>query len=366
MNFMRRNWGLLAFGTVLGLLAFKLIQTATAEPLTTVRQKDKEAATRYAEPSVGKDVRIDRPDGDWVAGLGIVEPREPESRLATAVAGRISAIRVKEGQLVQAGDVLVELESTSEQAAEQAAAADLAVSRAELVRAQRGLRQEDIDALASDEEASQARAELSRGIAERLKAAAVGGGVTKDELERAERQADADRLAAKTADARKRASLKGRDEDALIAAARVRASEARLVQAKAALERLRIVAPVSGEVLQIPYRVGEFFQPGGQGAEPLLVLGDTRTLHAQIDVDERDIATIELGAQATITADGFPNKRFAGKVVAIANRMGRKNVRTDEPTERIDTKILEVVVELEGTPPLVPGLRITGYIKPAR
>jgi hypothetical protein len=34
--------------------------------------------------------------------------------------------------------------------------------------------------------------------------------------------------------------------------------------------------------------------------------------------------------------------------------MGRKNVRTDEPTERIDTNILKFVVELESTPPLVP------------
>jgi HlyD family secretion protein len=36
-----------------------------------------------------------------------------------------------------------------------------------------------------------------------------------------------------------------------------------------------------------------------------------------------------------------------GKVVEVARRMGRKNVRTDDPTERIDTKILEVVLELD-------------------
>ena len=43
-------------------------------------------------------------------------------------------------------------------------------------------------------------------------------------------------------------------------------------------------------------------------------------------------------------------------------RMGRKNVRTDDPTERLDTKILETVVELDDSQGLVPGLRVTGYI----
>jgi len=42
--------------------------------------------------------------------------------------------------------------------------------------------------------------------------------------------------------------------------------------------------------------------------------------------------------------------------------MGRKNQRTDDPTERIDTKIREVVLELDDARELVPGLRATGYL----
>ena len=42
--------------------------------------------------------------------------------------------------------------------------------------------------------------------------------------------------------------------------------------------------------------------------------------------------------------------------------MGRKNVRTDDPTERIDTKILEVVLELDEREGLFPGLRVVGYV----
>ena len=44
--------------------------------------------------------------------------------------------------------------------------------------------------------------------------------------------------------------------------------------------------------------------------------------------------------------------------------MGRKNVRTDEPTERIDTRILEVVVELETRDALIVGQRVMGCVSP--
>jgi HlyD family secretion protein len=60
-----------------------------------------------------------------------------------------------------------------------------------------------------------------------------------------------------------------------------------------------------------------------------------------MDVDERDI----------------------GKVAEIGRRMGRKNVRTDDPTERIDTKILEVVIDLDEPGTLVPGLRVTSFVE---
>ena len=45
-----------------------------------------------------------------------------------------------------------------------------------------------------------------------------------------------------------------------------------------------------------------------------------------------------------------------------AAALGRKNVRTDEPSERIDTKILETLVELDNGVELPIGLRVNAYI----
>jgi HlyD family secretion protein len=81
-----------------------------------------------------------------------------------------------------------------------------------------------------------------------------------------------------------------------------------------------------------------------------------------MDVEERDIGKLRKGLHAYITADAFPGERFPGRVVEIGRRMGRKNIRTDDPVERIDTKILEVVIELDRRDGLLPGLRVVSVI----
>ena len=71
-----------------------------------------------------------------------------------------------------------------------------------------------------------------------------------------------------------------------------------------------------------------------------------------------------VGAAALVTADAFGDRRFPARVVEVGRRMGRKNVRSDEPTERVDVKILEVVLELEDGAGLLPGLRVMSYLTP--
>jgi len=186
--------------------------------------------------------------------------------------------------------------------------------------------------------------------------------MNQDELDRARRPATADKQTARAAEARAQAARVGsRAEDVTAARAAVASAETRLAQARATLERRRIRAPYEGEVLQVKARAGEYYTPGA--SEAPVVLGDTRRLRVRMDVDERDIGRVKLGQGAYAVADAFPGVRFTGKVAEIGRRMGRKNVRTDDPTERIDTKILEVVIDLDEATRLLPGLRVTSYIE---
>ena len=61
-------------------------------------------------------------------------------------------------------------------------------------------------------------------------------------------------------------------------------------------------------------------------------------------------------------ANAYGQQRFWGKVVRVGEQLGRKNIRTDEPTERVDTKILPTLLELENGAPLPAGLRVDAFI----
>ncbi|MEM9191685.1 MAG: HlyD family efflux transporter periplasmic adaptor subunit [Myxococcota bacterium] len=343
-----------------------IIRSALAGPNTTPRPSDEEAARRVEPlPGAANDLRLSRPEGDWIGGLGVVEPSRPESRLVPARAGRVRAVLVEEGEFVEAGTTLVELENDVERAEVAIAEADVEVAKAELERAAAGLRPEEQLALRQELRAARVRAELASRVVDRLETSAVGGGVTLDALDRAERQTEQDRLMAEAGQARLRAARRGRRVDVALASARLQAAQMRVLRARAELDLLRVVAPVPGEVLQIRYRVGEHVTPAED--DPVIVLGDTRSLRARIDVDERDLARLREGARTLLLVDAFPNEAFEAQVVDIGQRLGRKNVRTGEPTERLDTKILEVVVALTNDDDrLLVGQRVMAFIAPSR
>jgi hypothetical protein len=85
-------------------------------------------------------------------------------------------------------------------------------------------------------------------------------------------------------------------------------------------------------------------------------------LRVRVDVDETDVARPKAGDRAYFTAQAFGDQKFWGRVVRVGRLLGRKNVETNEPTEKLDTKILETLVELDGHPPLPAGLRVDSFI----
>jgi HlyD family secretion protein len=355
MSQLRSLWKSLAAVAVASVLLLVVVDAATSEPPTVPRAPDVARSARDL-PVAGEE-RVAISNGASVVGNGVVEPRDREIKVAGSLPGRIARVLVHEGDVVKAGAVLVELESDTERAALDAAEGELLVAKAELARTEKGLRSEDVEAVAAEAESARARAELSASTLERMEKLTKSGAATVDEIDRARRQAAIDKKAADAAFARRKAAESGsRIEDITVAKARVAAAAGRRDQARAALARLSVRAPIEGEILAIKLRGGEYYVPGG--AEPLLVMGDTSALRVRMDVDERDVAAIQRGAIAEVTSSAQPGRKFSGRVLEIARRMGRKNVRTDDPTERIDTKILEVLIELDGAPELFPGQRV--------
>lgn len=353
------------FILLLATCGVQVARNALAAPVTEPLAQDTLKAGREAKSRVGgadEKAQLPQAEQNVVGGNGVVEPAQRETRVAAQVSAVVQALFAKEGDQVKAGQLLVQLNDAVERAVLQGAEADLAAERANLARTLKGLRLEDKDAVAAEAQAARSRAELSAGILGRTEQLAKTGAVTADELERARRQAQADQATAKGTDARARAAEAGsRVEDIGFQRARVLAADARVAQAQANVERLAIRAPTDGEVLQVKVRAGELYSFAG--AEPLLVMGDTSTLRVRMDVDERDIARVTKGARAWVVADAFGARRFTGTVVEVGRRFGRKNVRTDDPVEKNDTKILEVVLALDSSDLLVPGQRVTSYVE---
>lgn len=343
-------------------LGTNIARSVFAQPATVPRDADRTHTGRTVAADAGVDDRLAIPAGQWVGGNGVIEPADRETRVAAQTGGRIARIAVHEGDFVEANAVLVELEASSERAALAAAQADMDASAADLSRVAHGNRAEDIQAAQAEAESGAARARLSADILARDQTLVPSGAITPDELDRARRQADSDRFTAAQLDARRRASMAGsRREDIAVARARYEATIARRDQARATLDLRTVRAPIAGEVLQVKYRAGEYYQPGGAG-DPLVVMGDTRQLRVRMDVDERDVGLVQTGATALVRALAYPGVDYTARVVEIARRMGRKNVRTDDPVERNDTKILEVVLVLEAPRGLVVGQRVVSFI----
>src|SRR5205823_2150564 len=131
--------------------------------------------------------------------------------------------------------------------------------------------------------------------------------------------------------------------------------------ARARLDKTFIRAPIAGMVVRKRIHVGESVSPEAPNAA-LFTIADIRTLRVRVDVDESDVGKIRLGQRAYVTAEAYSNQKFWGQVVRIGRVLGKKNIRTDNPAERVDTKILETLVELDSNQRLPLGLRVETFI----
>jgi multidrug efflux pump subunit AcrA (membrane-fusion protein) len=75
---------------------------------------------------------------------------------------------------------------------------------------------------------------------------------------------------------------------------------------------------------------------------------------------------VQVGQRAEIRCDAFPGQAFFGRVTHISGGLGKKKIQTDNPTEKIDTDILETFIEVDPGSPLRVGLRVDVYVQLAR
>lgn len=247
----------------------------------------------------------------FIAGAGITEANTENIAIGTQIAGIVSKIYVHVGSHVKAGDPLFTIDD----------------------RAQRALIATDTAAVnATHAQLEQAKYELKVGnelIAKRV--------ISEEDLETRSHAADT-------------------------AEALYLQAQASLEAAKTDLERLTVRAPVDGQVMQLKVRVGEY-APTGVLTQPLILFGSIEPINVRVDIDEHDAWRLRADAPAIGYLQG--NNKISTRLHFVRSEpyVVPKVSLTGAPTERVDTRVLQVIYSFErGALPIYVGQQMDVYI----
>ena len=275
-----------------------------------LRPRDKSEATVEA----GKVVRRDLTS--VVNCSGTIQPKRQVDVSANAM-GTIVNLAVEEGQQVNEGDLLMEIDPSEYRSVVLSLEAGIKTAQADLSLAEASLEKASLDH-------ERTRQLFAEGLAseEQLTAAA-----TTEKVEAARVQA---------------------------ARHRIDQSQANLAKAQHDLEKVTITAPMTGVITRLNVEQGENAIMGtlNNPGTVLLVIADLGTMEAWVEVDETEVVNVELGQRAVITIDAFPDEEFSGRVTEIGNSPLR--AATGATGEAVD---FEVKITLDGRVPNIrPGL----------
>jgi HlyD family secretion protein len=296
-----------------------------------------------------------------ICAAGKVEPVSEEIKIGSQLSGMLKQVPVEEGQHVLRGAVIAILENGDYAARVAQAAATLEIRKAELDRVVNGARDQERSEAAFAVDEAKAVLANARTEMERRRTLFQSGDISRSDWERAEREYQV--AEARVSQAAQRSSFvdaPARTDDRARAEAAVELAKGQLSESQALLEKTIVRAPFSGTVLKRFRKAGETVTD--KGDTPIVSFGDNSTLRVRVDVDETDVSKLRVGDRAYFTAAAFGDRRFTGRVVRIGSQLGQKNIETGQPAEKIDTKILETLVELDGHPPLPAGLRVDSFI----
>ena len=297
----------------------------------------------------------------WVAAPGRVEPLSEEMLLGFDIAGKLAEVSVEEGDSVQYGQIVARLAADEFAARVDAAEQVLAAREAALAKVLAGARdmeRQEAKAAVAEARAIAEVARIEHGRRRQLLGKEV---LSREEADRAEREY---KVATERLDAaRQRFRLvndPSREEDVKRAMAEAAEARARLAEAQALAAKAVIRSPIDGVVLRKHRRAGEMVSVSFD--TPVVTVGDIARLRVRADVDERDISRIKPGQNAVLMAEAYGERQFTGVVSRVSKILGKKNIRTDDPAEKNDTRILETLIDLDGPGELPVGLRLDVFI----
>lgn len=282
--------------------------------------------------------------GLWRAGQpapevlqGMMEARETD--VAPKVPGRIGAVLVTEGQRIEAGTVLLRIDSP-EVAAKLAQATGARDAAAAVARkAEHGARREEVRMARENYERAQVGAELAKKSFERVEGLYKDGLVAAQKRDEAEANWKASQGQANAAKAQWEMAESGaRVEDKAAAEAQARQVQGVVQEVEAAKSETELKSPVAGEVAKVLARAGELAPQG----VPVVTLVDLADQWVVLNVREDKLERFKLGAEFDAQLPALGGQRVRFKVTANAALPDFATWRATRSGQGFDVRTFEV------------------------
>jgi HlyD family secretion protein len=314
------------------------------------------------------------PFGNKVAGSGIVEAETENISIGSPLPGVVWDVYVpvdKVGQIVKPGEPLFKVDTRQLEAQRDYYKATLKYADAQLAKLENQPRTEELQSAKAKWEAAEANFNLQKDLAQRAAKLYPGPAMSEEEYRQKKLATEVARYQASQSKADYELSKAGAwkfDKD--IAAAQVEQAKAQLRQIETDIERSTICVPKDEfhkeyKVLQVNVRPGEFV--GAPPSQALVVLGSVDKMHVRVDIDEHDIPRaykfFSKEVKAIASPRGDPTIKFPLTYSRVEPYVIPKKSLTGDNTERVDTRVLQVIYSLEKDPPgLYVGMQVDVYL----
>ena len=237
-----------------------------------------------------------------VASGRVISPQRVT--VALQGSGRVLRVAVAEGQSVEAGQLLIELDNSDSRASLAQASAAVAQAQAKLRQLGELNQPLAVQALAQ----AQATALQARKVLERNRNLVAQGFVSQAAVDDAQRAVDIASSQVSSAQAQVKTNTPD-GSDAAVARAALGQAVAGEQLARAKLAQGLVLAPSSGVLISRTVEVGDIVQPG-KALMVLAATGPDHMVQILIQIDEKNLAKVALGQKAIGSADAFASQRF--------------------------------------------------------
>ncbi|HER24625.1 MAG TPA: efflux RND transporter periplasmic adaptor subunit [Candidatus Atribacteria bacterium] len=310
---------------IIGLLAFRITNR-----LSERQQEDVSKSQEKQEVIIPvRTALVEKGEvNSFLKVTGVVEANETV-RVTSEIMGQAKVVKVKEGEEVKKGDILIILsdEQIKIQVAQAQATLDSIQASSDKIKS--GARPQEI----KQAESALLQAKMNRDSVEenylRMKTLFSEKAISEQQYEQAKNQYEIASVQYQSAQESYELIIEGAaEEDIKSIEAQVRQAKAALDMAKYQLKNTQITAPINGKVTSVSVSSGEMVSP----SVPLLSIIDVSSIFVKVGISEKDISKIKEGQMVNLEIDAFPKEKFQGKIVS-------KGVAVDQISKTLEVKI---------------------------